>query len=100
MKAHGGEKALVFLDAALLIQTGMHKKGWLRLAGGSLHGDAYRRVMQRDALTREEVLHRIRSQMSDEEMKLYADEVIVNDGTLEELHDRVSALLRQREYVR
>jgi dephospho-CoA kinase len=56
--------------------------------------------MQRDALTREEVLRRIGSQMSDGDMVRYADEVIENDGTLEELHERVGALLSRREYAR
>jgi dephospho-CoA kinase len=95
-----GRKGLVFLDAALLIQTEMHKRVdsvWLVTAHMETR---IRRVMQRDALSRDEVLRRIHSQMSDDEMKQYANEVIENDGTLEELHEKVSALLSQQEYVR
>jgi dephospho-CoA kinase len=95
-----GREGLVFLDAALLIQTQMHKRVdfvWLVTARMETR---IRRVMMRDALSRDEVLRRIRSQMSDDEMKQYANEVIENDGTLEELHNKVSALLSQQEYVR
>jgi dephospho-CoA kinase len=95
-----GRKGLVFLDAALLIQTEMHKRVdsvWLVTAHMETR---IRRVMQRDALSRDEVLRRIHSQMGDDEMKQYANEVIENDGTLEELHEKVSALLSQQEYVR
>ena len=55
-----------------------------------------RRVMQRDGLARDEVLRRIRAQMSDEEMRRYANEVIENNGTLEQLHERIGELLRQK----
>lgn len=95
-----GRDGLVFLDAALLIQTGMHKKVdevWLVTADLETR---VMRVMQRDGLTRDEVLRRIQAQMSDEEMLRYADEVIENNGTLAQLHEHISELLRRREFVR
>ncbi|NLT96736.1 MAG: dephospho-CoA kinase [Christensenellaceae bacterium] len=95
-----GRDGLVFLDAALLIQAGMHKKVdevWLVTADLETR---IRRVMQRDGLTHDEVLQRICAQMSDEEMRRYADEVIENNGTLEQLHKKIGELLRQRGYVR
>ncbi len=46
---------------------------------------------QRD-LGEEEVLARIRSQLSPEEREKYADVVIYNDGTLEEMKDKVKEL--------
>lgn len=95
-----GRDGLVFLDAALLIQAGMHNKVdevWLVTADLETR---IRRVMQRDGLARDEVLRRIRAQMSDEEMRRYANEVIENNGTLEQLHERIGELLRQRGYVR
>jgi dephospho-CoA kinase len=90
----------VFLDAALLIQSGMHKKvGYVWLVVADM-GIRVHRVMQRDSSSRDEVLQRINSQMSDDDMRRYADEVIENNGTMEELQDKISALLKKRLYVR
>ena len=90
----------VFLDAALLIQTGMNETVdyvWLVVAGMETR---IQRVMKRDSASREEVLRRIQSQMSDNEMKPYADEVIENNNTLEELHQTVSDILKKSNYTR
>ena len=90
----------VFLDAALLIQSGMNERVdyvWLVVADTETR---IRRVMRRDSASREEVLRRMESQMSDGEMKRYADEVIENNGTMEELHERVSGLLAKSRYTR
>jgi dephospho-CoA kinase len=59
-----------------------------------------RRVMLRDSISRDEVLKRINSQMSDDDIRQYADEVIENDGSLEELHKRISAVINKPDYVR
>jgi dephospho-CoA kinase len=40
------------------------------------------RVMQRDGMTRHEVVRRMAHQMDEEEKKQRAGEVIVNDGTV------------------
>ena len=58
------------------------------------------RVMQRDLASREEVLKRIQRQMNEERMKQYADEIIENNGSIIELHDRISAILSKSQYKR
>jgi dephospho-CoA kinase len=50
------------------------------------------RVMSRDGISREEVLSRITSQLSDEEKKMYSDYVIYNDGK-QALLPQVSAII-------
>lgn len=83
----------VFIDAALLIQTGMHKTVdiiWLVVAGLNTRIE---RVVKRDGLSAAEVESRIKSQISDEEMKPYADHIILNDGSVSALKKRVDELL-------
>lgn len=76
---------LVFVDAALLIESGFYKNCsgvWLVTAPESLR---IARVMDRDGLTYDEARARIARQASDEEKRAYASVVIENDGSLEEL---------------
>ncbi len=90
----------VFLDAALLIQTGINEKMnyvWLVVADLETR---ISRVMQRDYASRDEVLRRTQSQMSDEDMKRYADEVIENNGSIEELHKTIGVILSKSKYTR
>ncbi len=90
----------VFVDAALLIQTGMHNTVdmiWLVVAGLNTRIE---RVVRRDGLSAAEVERRIKSQISDEEMAEFADEIILNDGSLSALKKRVDKLLKQLETVR
>ncbi len=85
----------VFIDAALLIQTDMHKtvdRIWLVVADKKTRVE---RVMKRDGLTAREVERRIKSQLSDEEMKPYADEIVDNSGSIEALQRRIDALIKQ-----
>jgi dephospho-CoA kinase len=53
-----------------------------------------RRVMARSGLSREEAKNRIRSQLSQEEYAALADEIIENDGSLDELRERVGLLVQ------
>jgi dephospho-CoA kinase len=83
----------VFIDAALLIQTGMHNTVddiWLVVAGLNTRID---RVVKRDGLSAAEVEYRIKSQISDEQMAKYADEIIQNDGSLSDLKRKVDELI-------
>ena len=85
----------VFIDAALLIQTGMHKSVdvvWLVVANKNTR---IARVVKRDGLSAAEVERRIGSQISDDEMSAYADEIIQNDGSLFDLKERVDELLKK-----
>lgn len=90
----------VFVDAALLIQTGMHNSVdivWLVVAGLSTR---IARVVSRDGLSAAEVERRIKSQISDDDMARFADEIIHNDGSLSALQSRVDELLKHLENVR
>jgi dephospho-CoA kinase len=50
---------------------------------------ALSRVKERDGLSEEEIEKRLRHQMSDEEKIAKADEVIINDGTIESLFQKL-----------
>lgn len=51
------------------------------------------RVKDRDALTTEEVLARMRTQMPEEEKRRLADYIVVNDGNLDDLRREVEYLI-------
>ncbi len=90
----------VFIDAALLIQTGMNKMVdciWMVMA------DMQTRVMRvnkRDGFAVKEVERRIKSQLRDEDMMPYADEIIENSGSIDALHRRIDELIKQINCVR
>ncbi len=91
-----GEKTVV-IDAPLLIEAGMHKlcdELWVVYTSPEVQ---LQRAMKRDNATREQIEERIKNQSSLEEKKKLADRLISNDGTLEELYDRVDELLKKTE---
>ena len=93
-------KGRVFIDAALLIQTGMHKKVdyvWLVTADIQKRIE---RVMIRDGLNHIEVKKRIDNQMSDQEMMKYADEIIDNSDGIDGLQKKIEGLLNTSKYMR
>lgn len=85
----------VFIDAALLIQTGMHTMMdfvWLVTAKRQTR---IKRIMQRDSLDRKSALLRLKAQQSDGTLKRYADEIITNDGSIKELEQKIDGLLEK-----
>lgn len=93
LASHDGDR--VFIDAALLIQTGMHQTVdiiWLVVADLS---ERVARVVRRDGLPADEVRRRIKCQPRDEELEKYADALIRNDGGVAALQRRVDELLAQ-----
>lgn len=90
---------LVFVDAALMIETGLYKKMdevWLITAHETLR---IQRVAARDRLDAERVKKRIRTQMSDEQKAPYSFRIINNSGTKIELYDTLEKILRDYETV-
>ena len=86
-----GEYTAAFVDAALLIESGFYtlcSGVWLVTADTGLR---IRRVMERDGLSYEEAALRISRQMPDEEKARFATVVIENNGSLEELIEKVDA---------
>lgn len=90
---------LIFVDAALLIETGLYKKMdevWLITAQEDLR---IHRVMDRDHLDADRVRKRILVQMSDEEKKGYATRIINNSDTKNKLYEKIEMILRNYETV-
>ena len=88
-----GHEGPVFFDAPLLFEMGLEKdmdESWLVTASVETR---ISRVMKRDGLSREEILRRIDSQMSDDEKEKLADHVITNSLDLTWLYEQVDALL-------
>lgn len=91
--------ALVFVDAALLIETGLYKKMdevWIVIADETLR---IQRVVQRDHLDTEQVRQRIIAQMSDEQKLSHSFRIINNSGTKKELYTSLEKILREYETV-
>ena len=76
--------AVVVLDAALLIETGYHRKMDKLVVVYASPQEQVKRLMARDRFTLEQALARIASQMPLDEKRKYADSVIENTGTREE----------------
>lgn len=84
---------LVFADVPLLYECGMEAhfdRIWVVSAEEETQLD---RLMQRDGLTKEEALSRIRSQMPLEEKRRRADAVIHTDGPIPQTQRQVRRLL-------
>ncbi len=73
--------AVIVLDAALLIETGYHKKMDKVVVVYADEEQQLHRLMDRDHFSREQALARIRSQMPLDEKKQWADVVIDNRGS-------------------
>ena len=86
---------VAFLDAALLIEKDMHKDVDVVLLVTAPVEERVRRAMTRDKTTEKQVRSRMAAQMSDDEKRTYADYVIDNTGTLENLRHQVTAVLRK-----
>ena len=91
-----GAPKVVVLEAALLIEAvwyDLADEVWLVTVSEE---EAIQRLVSRNGLSQEEALKRIRSQLSDEERRRYAQVVIGNSGTLEALE---AAVQRQWELL-
>ncbi|MGN0733460.1 MAG: dephospho-CoA kinase [Emergencia sp.] len=87
------ETDLVFLDAPLLYESGadrMTDSVWVITADEEIR---IQRVMKRDNCTRDEVMERIRNQMSCGEKAELAQELIDNSKGREELYLQIEELL-------
>ena len=85
----------IFFDAPTLFESGreyMVDKVWVVAAGLETR---IKRIMDRDGITREQVLARMSSQLPEEDKIRRADVVIYNDGTLEDLRNAVIEALNK-----
>lgn len=88
---------MVIVDAPLLIESGMNKicdEIWVVYTSPEIQ---LQRAMIRDSATRSQVEERIKNQFSFDEKKKFADRLIQNDGTIEELYNRVDEILNITE---
>lgn len=82
-------KALVVVNAALLIESGNHKNVDKVIVVGADEDKIIDRIIQRDGLGREEAKLRISTQLPFQKKIKYAHYVIENNGTLDELKIKV-----------
>ncbi len=92
-KARGQSGILVF-EAALIYESGADKMLDFVIVVDAGEQERIQRVMERDKVSREEVLMRIKAQMAPASKARKADFVIVNDGDLRELETKVKFLFR------
>lgn len=84
---------IIFVDAPLLFETGADRLTdlvWLVTADLEVR---VARVMDRDQVTRDEVLHRIQNQMDSDAKAKLSQEVIDNSKGKEELYHQIEYLL-------
>ncbi|MDR2458435.1 MAG: dephospho-CoA kinase [Clostridiales Family XIII bacterium] len=83
----------IFIDAPLLIESGLDKKCnevWLITADRKKRIE---RAMSNYGLTKDEVIKRIDVQISDDKKKKYADFIIENNGSILELEEKIKSKL-------
>ena len=93
-KARGYE-GRVFIDAALLIQSGMHMNVdhvWLVTADKEKRIE---RVIRRDSTDRQSVELRIKNQLCNSNMIPFASDVIKNNDSISQLYEKIDELLQK-----
>jgi dephospho-CoA kinase len=84
-----GEDAVVVEDIPLLVETGQHERFDLVLTVQAPADERVRRMVEKRGMTEADARARIAAQATDEERAAAATSVIVNDGSVERLLDRV-----------
>ena len=87
--------ALVIIDAALLIESGNHKKMDKVIVVSCRRDEQIRRLLARGIWNREDIEKRLRNQMKVEDKIKLADYVIPNDGSLEDLATQVELVFHE-----
>ncbi len=88
----GGERNPIVIEAAILIEANwqpLFDQIWLVTASKER---VIERIERDRGLKPEQTEARIRSQLPDEQRRKYSSTVITNDGTIEELRDKVAHL--------
>ena len=84
--------SLIVINAALLIESGNYKDVDIVVLVMAKVDTMIERMMMRDNFSKEEAMSRLNAQMSIKEKQRYADYVIENDGSLQELGKKVLQL--------
>lgn len=86
---------IVFIDAPLLIETGLNRLCDVCLLVTADTETRLDRVEKRDGISRNRILERINNQMPESEKELLADDIIDNSGSIEELNTIVERLIKK-----
>lgn len=88
---------IVIVDCALLTKVGLHNdvdEVWLVMSDVD---HKISRIMQRDGISVEDAVNRLKSQEEEVSLTRYADRVIHNNGTQEEVYRQVEEYLNDTE---
>lgn len=86
---------LVFIDAPLLIETGLNRLCDICVLVTADIETRINRVKKRDGISRDKVLERMNNQMPESEKKAFADELIDNSGSIDYLNNSVERLINK-----
>ena len=84
---------VVFLDAPLLIETELHKKVDKIIVVACDKNEQINRIIKRDKITADMAISIINSQMSIDEKLKFADYVVYNNSTIENLYSQVDGII-------
>ena len=85
----------IFIDAALLFETGLDKfvgEIWVVDVEEEVR---IKRIIDRDGMSRSEILKRIANQMDQEQKNSRADQILDNSGSKEALYQQIDALINR-----
>lgn len=84
---------VVFLDAPLLIETELHKKVDKIIVVACDKNEQINRIIKRDKITAYMAISIINSQMSIDEKLKFADYIVYNNSTIENLYSQVDEII-------
>lgn len=84
---------VVFLDAPLLIETELHKKVDKIIVVGCDKNEQINRIIKRDKITADMAISIINSQMNIDEKLKFADYIVYNNSTIENLYSQVDEII-------
>ncbi|MFI7482742.1 dephospho-CoA kinase [Kocuria sp. M1R5S2] len=91
LAAAAGEDAVLVEDIPLLVETGQHHRFDLVLTVQAPAEERVRRMVEDRGMTEADARARMAAQATDEERAAVSTSVLVNDGTVQQLLDRVDA---------
>lgn len=86
-------QSVVFLDAPLLIETELHKKVDKIIVVACDKNEQINRIIKRDKITAYMAISIINSQLSIDEKLKFADYVVYNNSTIENLYSQVDEII-------
>lgn len=87
------EEKVIFIDAALIYESGMDQLLDMVWFVSVKSETEITRLMLRDDLSRDDALKRIEVQMSQGDKRNRADHIIDNDGTKQQLYEKIDSLI-------